>query len=82
MKIISINLGEHYNQFISSQVTNGRFENENDVIKAALSLLEDEDSRVLALRNAIQEGLDSGIAHNFVPEKHLQQLKLKRRNNV
>jgi antitoxin ParD1/3/4 len=34
------------------------------------------------LRKAIQEGMDSEIAHNFDPEKHLQKLKAKRKTNV
>lgn len=30
------------------------------------------------LKNVIQEGIDSGIARDFDPEKHLQALKAKR----
>jgi DNA-binding phage protein len=30
------------------------------------------------IEKAIQEGFDSGIAHNFNPDKHLQELKAKR----
>jgi antitoxin ParD1/3/4 len=36
---------------------------------------------VIALRNAIQEGIDSGIAHDFDPKKNLEELKAKRRMN-
>jgi len=77
MKIISINLGEHYNQFISSQVTNGRFENENDVIKAALSLLEDEDSKKKLLVSELQKGEISGFVENFDRNTILQHLHQK-----
>ena len=65
----------------NSQVSVGRYKNVSEVIRAGLRLLEDEDSKVIALRKAIQEGIDSGIAHNFNPDKHLQELKAKRKIN-
>lgn len=33
------------------------------------------------LKNAIQEGIDSGIAHDFDPKKNLKKLKAKRKKN-
>jgi len=39
------------------------------------SLLEEEENRIRVLKNAIQEGIDSGIAKNFNPQKHLELLK-------
>ncbi len=82
MKNTSISLGNYFDQFVSSQVSVGRYKNVSEVIRAGLRLLEDEDSKVIALRKAIQEGIDSGIAHNFNPDKHLQELKAKRKSNV
>ena len=82
MKNTSVSLGNYFDQFVSSQVSVGRYKNVSEVIRAGLRLLEDEDSKVIALRKAIQEGIDSGIAHNFNPDKHLQELKAKRKINV
>jgi antitoxin ParD1/3/4 len=82
MKNTSISLGNYFDQFVSSQISVGRYKNVSEVIRAGLRLLEDEDSKVIALRKAIQEGIDSGIAHNFNPDKHLQELKAKRKVNV
>ena len=82
MKNTSISLGDYFDQFVSSQVSVGRYKNVSEVIRAGLRLLEDEDSKVIALRKAIQEGIDSGIAHNFNPDTHLQELKAKRKVNV
>jgi antitoxin ParD1/3/4 len=79
MKNTSISLGSYFDQFVSSQVSVGRYKNVSEVIRAGLRLLEDEDNKVIALRKAIQEGIDSGIAHNFNPDKHLQELKAKRK---
>ncbi len=65
MKNTSISLGDYFDQFVSSQVSTGRYKNVSEVIRAGLRLLENEESTVIALRNAIQEGIDSGIAHDF-----------------
>lgn len=78
MKNTSISLGNYFDQFVSSQVTSGRYKNVSEVIRAGLRLLEDEESKVMALRAAIQEGIDSGIAHDFDPDKHLKELKAKK----
>lgn len=81
MKNTSISLGNYFDQFVSRQVSAGRYKNVSEVIRAALRLLEDEENKALALRSAIQEGIDSGIANDFDPEEHLQELKSRRRNN-
>ncbi|WP_335966579.1 type II toxin-antitoxin system ParD family antitoxin [Galbibacter sp. PAP.153] len=80
-KNTSISLGTYFDQFVQTQVSAGRYKNVSEVIRAGLRLLEDEESKSTALRNAIQEGIDSGIAHDFNPDKHLQQLKARRKNN-
>ena len=51
------------------------------MIRAGLRLLEEEENRTEALKKAIQEGIDSGIAENFNPGKHIQQLKAKKKKN-
>ncbi|NGM62366.1 type II toxin-antitoxin system ParD family antitoxin [Sphingobacterium sp. SGG-5] len=81
MKNTSISLGDYFHQFVSSQIAAGRYKNASEVIRAGLRLLEDEESKITALRNAIQEGIDSGIAHDFDRDKHLQELKAKRKCN-
>jgi len=43
--------------------------------------LEEEENRVKALKNAIQEGLISGIAYDFDAKKHLDTLKSHKKNN-
>jgi len=80
-KNTSVSLGGHFESFIEGSVTNGRYKNASEVIRAGLRLLEEEENRVLVLRNAISEGLDSGIALNFDPVKHLHSLKSARKAN-
>ncbi|MFV0555418.1 MAG: type II toxin-antitoxin system ParD family antitoxin [Mangrovibacterium sp.] len=81
MENTSRSLGSYFDQFVVGQVSTGRYDNADEVIRAGLRLLEEEENSVIALRNAIQEGIDSGIAHDFDPEKHLQELKIRRKSN-
>ena len=80
-KNTSISLGNHFDTFIRGSILNGRFKNASEVIRAGLRLLEDEESKIVALRNAIQEGVDSGIVYDFDPKNHLEFLKSKQRLN-
>lgn len=41
---------------------------------------EEEEIKILALENAIQEGIESGLATDFNPEKHLEILQLNKKN--
>ncbi|WP_203296724.1 type II toxin-antitoxin system ParD family antitoxin [Luteirhabdus pelagi] len=80
-KNTSISLGNYFDQFVHNQVSAGRYKNVSEVIRAGLRLLENEESKVIALKNAIQEGIDSGIAHDFDPDMHLKKLKERRKKN-
>jgi len=80
-KNTSISLGNYFDQFVQSRINQGRFKNVSEVIRAGLRLLEEEESKVMALKNAIQEGIDSGIAYDFDPKKHLELLKIKKHLN-
>ena len=82
MKNTSISLGSYFDQSVSSQVSAGRYKNVSEVIRAGLRLLEDEESKILALKTAIQKGIDSGIAHDFDPKKHLKELKARKKSNI
>ena len=77
MKNTSISLGNYFEQFVSSQVSTGRYKNVSEVIRAGLRLLEDEESKVIALRDAIRKGKESGIVENFDPIENLKNLKAK-----
>lgn len=81
-KNTSISLGNHFDQFIQNSISEGRFKNASEIIRAGLRLLEEEESKVIALKSAIQEGIESGIAHDFDPKEHLESLKAKKHSNV
>jgi antitoxin ParD1/3/4 len=77
----SISIGDYFDSFIQNRISAGRFKNASEVVRAGLRLLEEEENRISALREAILEGNESGIAHNFNPELHLKELKAKKRLN-
>jgi antitoxin ParD1/3/4 len=60
-------------------VSKGRYKSASEVVRAGLRLLEEEENKLIALKNAIQEGVDSGIAYDFDPHKHLESLKAQKR---
>lgn len=77
----SVSLGDYFEGFVESRIAEGRFKNASEVIRAGLRLLEEEENRVIALKSAIQEGINSGIAKDFDPKQHLEQLKAGRKRN-
>ncbi len=78
-KNTSISLGRYFDQFIQSRISQGRYNNASEVVRAGLRLLEEEENKMIALREAIQEGIDSGIANDFDPRSHLKEIKAKRK---
>ena len=78
-KNTSISLGNYFDQFVQSTISEGRFKNVSEVIRAGLRLLEEEESKIIALKKSIQEGIDSGIAYGFDPKIHLESLKSKKK---
>lgn len=77
----SVSLGSYFENFIENKITEGRYKNVSEVIRAGLRLLEGEESKIQILKSAIQEGIDSGIANEFNPTKHLEALKANKRKS-
>ena len=78
MRTTSVALGDYFERFIKAKIAQGRYNNASEVIRAGLRLLEENESRMLDLQNAVAEGFDSGIAEGFDPERHLKHLKARR----
>jgi antitoxin ParD1/3/4 len=81
MKNTSISLGNYFDQFVSNQVSVRRYKNVSEVIRAGLRLLENEESKAIALKNAIQKGIESPRVENFNFDENLIQLKAEKRKN-
>jgi len=58
----SINLGEHFEQFIRDRIAQGRYQNASEVVRAGLRLLEESElsleSRIRLLKDKINEAWD------------------------
>jgi antitoxin ParD1/3/4 len=76
-KNTSILLGEHFEKFISSEVSSGRYGSASEVIRTALRMLETEEQKKKALIKALIKGEKSGRIENFDSVAHLAKLHKK-----
>lgn len=74
----SISLGDHFENFVENRVSAGRFKNASELVRAGLRLLEEEETKLINLKKAFDEGIESGIAKHFNPKKHLESLKAQK----
>ncbi len=81
MKNTSISLGAYFDEFVKNQVSQGRYKNVSEVIRAGLRLLENEEYKARVLRNAIQEGLQSPLVEDFDFDENLERIKRERQTN-
>lgn len=70
----SISLGDHFVTFIDAQVQAGRYGSASDVVRAGLRLLEDHETKVKTLQNALVAGEESGPAKDFDGDAFLKRM--------
>ena len=73
----SILLGDYFEEFISSEVSSGKYNSASEVIRTALRLLEAEEIKRKYLNKALVQGEKSGFEKNFDPKAHLKKLHSK-----
>ena len=61
----SISLDDHFAAFLAREVATGRYRSASEVVRAALRLLEDQETQIAALRSALIAGEESGRAEPF-----------------
>lgn len=64
-KSTSFTLGQHFEGFILNQIENGRFASASEVVRAALRLLEEQQTKLALLQTALVEGEESGFADDY-----------------
>ena len=74
---MQLSLGTHYDQFMSSAVSSGRYSSEDDVIRKAILLLEMEENKISMLRNELISGETSPMIENFNSKSFLEQIHKK-----
>jgi len=73
----SILLGDHFEKFVSSNVSSGKYNSASEVIRTALRLLEVEEFKIKDLNKALSQGEKSGIEKNFNAKADLKKLHNK-----
>jgi len=76
-KNTSILLGDYFDDFINKQLKAGRYSSASEVIRAALRVFEQEESKKTALINELENGEKSGFINDFDSQKFLRDLHKK-----
>lgn len=72
-KNTSVVLGDHFDQMIADQLESGRYASASEVIRTALRLFEDQETKITALRRELEIGL-SGEFTDFDPDAFLAEM--------
>lgn len=76
-KNTSVLLSEHFERFITTEVSSGRYGSASEVVRTALRMLEVEEVKKSALIKALVQGEKSKKLENFDSKAHLEKLHRK-----
>lgn len=76
-KNTSIILGDHFDEFIQSEIESGRYSTASEIIRSGLRLLELEKNKIEAINKALIVGEISGESIDFNNEKFKTRMKKK-----
>ena len=74
-KTTSFNLGDHFEQFISTQIKSGRYGNASEVVRASLRRMEEDEQKLEALRQALIDGENSGESTSLDMQEIIKEAK-------
>jgi len=78
-RTVTVSLGPHYEDFIQSSISSGRYNNVSEVIRAALRRMEEEETWLATMRALIDEGDASPDVVDFDRERFLEELMAESR---
>jgi len=76
-KNTSILLGDYFDNFINSQIKDGKYSSASEVVRAALRLFEHEETKKSELIKELKKGEKSGFSTDFNREEFKQNLHQK-----
>ena len=76
-KNTSILLGDYFDDFINQQLRSGRFSSASEVVRTALRMFEQEESKKAELIKELKKGEKSGFSVDFNREDFKQNLHQK-----
>jgi len=76
-KNTSILLGDYFDDFINQQLKSGRFSSASEVVRAALRMFEQEESKKAELIKELKKGEKSGFVKDFNRDTFLKDLHNK-----
>ncbi|MCC6371352.1 MAG: type II toxin-antitoxin system ParD family antitoxin [Bacteroidia bacterium] len=76
-KNTSILLGDYFDNFINAQVKTGKYSSASEVVRAALRMFEQEESKKTELIKELIKGEKSGFVKDFNRNTFLKNLKQK-----
>ena len=76
-KNTSILLGDHFEKFITNEVSSGKYSSASEVVRTALRMLESEEEKKSVLLRALIRGEKSKRIKDFDPKAHVAALYKK-----
>ena len=73
----SVTLGQHFDDFVSEKIAQGRFQSVSEAVRAGLRRLEEDETKLQALRERLQAGESSPIIRDFDSDRFLSSMHKK-----
>jgi antitoxin ParD1/3/4 len=73
----SVTLGDHFDRFVAAKIKEGRFQSVSEIVRAGLRKLEEDDTKLQALRMRLQAGEESPIISSFDGEEFIAAMHKK-----
>jgi antitoxin ParD1/3/4 len=73
----SVTLGDHFDDFVSEKISEGRFQSVSEAVRAGLRRLEEDELKLEALRAKLEAGEASPLVEDFSPREFLSEMRTK-----